>query len=85
MQKLLNLLLVALVAANCTGCAVWTELSRDPRDAPWDPKNGSALFEQIPNWDGAAGKICCSGLSLSEYSKARCDTDQPVAPRSNRC
>ena len=56
-----------------------------PGLAAHDPKNGAQLFEQIPNWDGAAGKICCSGLTRDEWFKARCDTDQPVAPRSNRC
>lgn len=40
------------------GCA----LVKDPRDAPWDPPAGRQLFEQIPNWDGAALKVCCGHL-----------------------
>ena len=44
-KLLLKLLLAALVTANSAGCA-----TRDPRDAPWDPRPGTALFEQIPNW-----------------------------------
>lgn len=55
-----------------------------PGLAAHDPPSGQ-LFEQIPNWDGAAGKICCSALGRDEWFKARCDTDRPVAPRSNRC
>ena len=52
-KKLLKLLSLVLVAANATGCAVY-----DPRDRPWDPAPGRALFEQIPNWDGNAGRRC---------------------------
>ena len=26
---------------------------RDRRDAPWDPKPGQTLFDQIPAWDDA--------------------------------
>ncbi len=53
------LLLVTLVTASFTlsGCAV-----RDYRDAPWDPKPGRALFEQLPNWDDAAQRRCGAHL-----------------------
>lgn len=57
----------AIIAAACslavlTGCAaVREELTRDRRDAPWDPREGQ-LFEQLPPWDGAASKICCGHL-----------------------
>lgn len=50
-------LLVVLAALSITGCA-----TRDPRDAPWDPPQGRALFEQIPAWDGAAQRVCCGHL-----------------------
>lgn len=78
------------IAAACSftvlqGCAVYTELARDPRDAAWDPPAGRQLFEQIPAWDGAASKICCSALRRDDYLKERCDTDHPRPPRSNRC
>ena len=56
-----------------------------PGLAAHDPQNGSALFEQIPNWDGAAMKVCCSALGREEFLRMRCDTDQPVYPRTNRC
>ena len=49
------LLLVSTVAA--TGCA-----TQDRRDAPWDPKREQTLFDQQPNWEGAAAKICCGHL-----------------------
>lgn len=50
-----------------------------------DPQDGTPLFQQIPNWDGAAMKRCCSALNREEFLKARCDTDQPIYPRTNRC
>ena len=46
MQKLLNVLLVLLCAANAVGCA-----HRDHRDAAWDPKPGQSLHDVLPNWD----------------------------------
>jgi hypothetical protein len=30
-----------------------------PTQAPWDPKPGQTLFDQIPNTDGEALRICC--------------------------
>ncbi len=55
------LLLVTLVTASFTlgGCALQL---RDYRDAPWDPKPGRALFEQLPNWDDAAQRRCGAHL-----------------------
>ena len=78
---MLRLVLLITLAASVTGCA---DLLRDRRDAPWDPKQGS-LMDQIPNWDGAAAKICCQHLPRDQYIKERCDTDTPKPPRSNRC
>jgi hypothetical protein len=73
------LALASLIAL--TGCA-----THDPRDRPWDPPAGRMLFEQIPPWDNAAMKICCSAIvDRKEWEAARCDTDRPVPPRSNRC
>jgi hypothetical protein len=51
----------------------------------YDPKGGANLFDQIPAWDGAALKVCCSAVTGAEWTKARCDTDTPVPPRTNRC
>lgn len=55
LQKILSAILAASVL---TGCAA----IRDPRDAPWDPKPGQTLFDQIPPWDGAATRVCCGHL-----------------------
>jgi len=58
-KLLLKLLLAALVTASAAGCA---NIGRDPRDAPWDPRPGTALFEQIPNWTTQpCVKFCPSG------------------------
>ena len=49
-----------------TGCAaIVEELTRDPRDAPWDPRSGQ-LFEQIPNWDDEAIRRCGGHLPPGE-------------------
>ena len=80
------LLLCAVALQGCAvGRSVWTELARDPRDAHWDPPPDRLLFEQLPAWKGGAHKVCCSALLKADYLKARCDTDRPVAPRTNRC
>jgi len=88
-MKLLWLTLTVAALQGCAGIgsALWEELSRDPRDAAWDPRGGAQLFEQLPAWDDAAGKICCGGLlgDMEAYRRARCDTAEPVPPRSNRC
>jgi hypothetical protein len=86
---MLGKITVTLVTVmSLQGCAViMEELQRDPRDAPWDPKGGAQLFEQLPAWDRAAEKICCGALlgDRAAYRAARCDTAQPIPPRSNRC
>ena len=62
------LLLLALGASITTGCAV-----RDRRDAPWDPRPGQALFDQIPNEDGGANRVCCGHLrSCKSYQTPSC-------------
>ena len=52
-------LLIVLAAVSSTGCA-----THDRRDTAWDPKinQGQTLFDQMPNWDDAAAKICCGHL-----------------------
>jgi hypothetical protein len=55
-----------------------------PGLAAHDPRSGQ-LFDQIPNWDNAAQKRCCSALARDEYLKSRCDTDEPLGGRTNRC
>ena len=56
-----------------------------PGLAAHDPQDGQALFQQIPNWDNAAEKRCCSALSRNDFIKMRCDTDEPLGGRTNRC
>jgi hypothetical protein len=56
---MLGKLAVILLAVSLQGCAeLGQQLSRDPRDTPWDPKGGAQLFEQIPPWDGHALRQC---------------------------
>lgn len=57
MLRLLALLLLCASALCATGCA-----THDPRDAPWDPKPGRVMFNQIPNWEGGANQVCCGHL-----------------------
>lgn len=52
-RLLRRMLLLVLCCASVTGCA----LGRDRRDAPWDPKAGLALHDQIPNWEHAMGTV----------------------------
>ncbi len=67
---MLRTLLVILAAANLAGCA---DLVRDRRDAPWDPKPGHAMFDQIPNWQGGANRRCCGHLRVCEaHQSPRC-------------
>lgn len=61
-NTVLRLLLTLLVIANTTACS----LLRDRRDAPWDPKHPSMMIEQIPNWDGEAGRVCGGHLPPEE-------------------
>lgn len=46
-------LALIIAVAVLSGCA-----TRDHRDRPWDPKGDQQLFEQIPNWDGEAVRVC---------------------------
>jgi hypothetical protein len=84
--KVVVVLLCSLALQGCAvGRSVWTELARDPRDAPWDAPPDRLLFEQLPPWQGGAHAVCCSALRKDEYLRMRCDTPRPVAPRTNRC
>lgn len=61
-MRWLVLLSLVLASTQLGGCAVWTELARDPRDAAWDPKPGQRLFDQLPAWDNMAQKVCAGHL-----------------------
>ena len=56
-----------------------------PGLAAHDPRDPAALFQQIPAWDDAAQRRCCSVLSRNDFIKMRCDTDEPLGGRTNRC
>lgn len=67
--------LAALVCVQLLGCASALEqISRDPRDTPWDPKPGQGqLIDQIPNWDGNASRVCCGHLRTCQaHQSPRC-------------
>jgi hypothetical protein len=56
MQNTLLMLLLVFAAVSTQGCA-----THDRRDAPWDPRPGVNLFDQIPN-EIAASRRCCGHL-----------------------
>ena len=69
LQRCCTALLVASSIA-ATGCA-----THDRRDTAYDPdlRRGQTLFDQIPNWEGAAAKICCGHLrSCGPGQSPRC-------------
>jgi len=67
MQKMLLALLIVFAAVSTQGCA-----TRDRRDAPWDPKPGVNLFDQIPN-EINASRRCCGHLKTCQVGQtARC-------------
>lgn len=63
-------LVTLLTALALTACG-----SLDVRrgDAPWDPKPGHTLMDQIPAWEGAALEVCCGHLrSCKPNQSPRC-------------
>jgi hypothetical protein len=74
MRMQIKLIMLSLVLVTSTGCStVYNEFSRDRRDAPWDPKGSAQLHDQIPNWDGGAGQVCCGHLrSCKPNQSPRC-------------
>jgi len=67
MQNMLLVLLIAFAAVSTQGCA-----TRDRRDAPWDPKPGVNLFDQIPN-EISASRRCCGHLKTCQVGQSpRC-------------
>lgn len=65
--KTVLMLLIVFAAVSTQGCA-----TRDPRDAPWDPKPGVNLFDQIPN-EISAHRRCCGHLrSCAPGQTPRC-------------
>ena len=69
-KKSAAILLIALAAVSSTGCA-----THDRRDTAYDPKlsKGQTLFDQMPNWDDAAAKVCCGHLKTCKPNQSpRC-------------
>jgi hypothetical protein len=70
MNTLMKLLILLVVAVSLAACG---SLSRDRRDAAWDPKTHGQLLDQVPAWEGAANKICCGHLrECKTYQSPRC-------------
>ena len=68
MLRLCALLALALLAVNTAGCA-----THDRRDAAWDPRPGQTMFDQIPNWEGGAVRVCCGHLRQCQaHQSPRC-------------
>jgi hypothetical protein len=53
LQRCCSVLVLASTVLITQGCAGWQP--RDPRDAPWDPRPGQTLFDQMPNWQYQCG------------------------------
>jgi hypothetical protein len=53
LQRYCTALALASIMLAAAGCAGYTP--RDHRDAPWDPKPGQTLFDQMPNWQQQCG------------------------------
>ena len=69
-KKSAAILLIVLAAVSTTGCA-----THDRRDTAYDPNQsqGKTLFDQMPNWDNAAEKICCGHLRTCKANQSpRC-------------
>ena len=71
MKLMPKLVLAALAASVLQGCSMLP--AHDRRDAPWDPRPGATLFDQIPNEDGGANRICCGHLrQCKAYQSPKC-------------
>lgn len=71
MLKIVTVTALCAAAVMLTGCAhVLEELTRDRRDAPWDPRPGQGqLHDQIPNWDNEAIRRCGGHLPEGEAER----------------
>jgi hypothetical protein len=66
--RMLRLTVLALLCCASTACS----LLGDRRDAPWDPKPGHSLIDQIPN--NSSQDVCC-GMSrvCKAHQTPRCN------------
>lgn len=64
---IIALILLALLLVGLFGCA-------NTYTRPWDPPPNRALFEQIPNWEGGADRVCCGSTypDCKPYQSPRC-------------
>jgi hypothetical protein len=70
MRTVIKLAALSLVLASSAGCST---MQQDRRDAPWDPKGSRTMFDQIPNWTGGAGRVCCGHLRTCQaHQTPRC-------------
>jgi hypothetical protein len=60
-----SIIILAVLVLQLTGCAHYY----DRRDAPWDPKPGQTLFDQIPNWQGGALRRCGGHMRPEEAAR----------------
>ena len=66
-HKTVLMLLIVFAAVSTQGCA-----THDRRDAPWDPRPGVNLFDQIPN-EISASRRCCGHLKTCQVGQSpRC-------------
>ena len=66
-KTVLMLLIVFAAVISTQGCA-----THDRRDAPWDPKPGVNLFDQIPNEISAHRRCCGHRQSCQAAQTPRC-------------
>ena len=62
-ERVMKLLTVLLLAVTVTGCSNLYPREPEPQE----------LFQQIPNWDGEALKVCCGHLDkCAAHQSPRC-------------
>ena len=71
-KKHIRTLGILVVCAMLGACS-----THGPKDRPYDPNinRGEALFDQIPNWDSEALRVCAGHLPASErkpHQSGRC-------------
>lgn len=65
----IKLWLSLIVVVELTACGSMV----DRRDAPWDPRPGQALFEQLPAWHNAAQQRCGAHLRPQQRTQGMTD------------
>ena len=65
-------MVVGIMLTVLAGCSI-----HGPMDRPYDPdpSRGETLFDQIPNWEGEARKVCAGHIPPSQrkpHQTGRC-------------